>query len=425
MTETNTEVALLSGDVMKIEREFPWPAVNQKGQPIGKSPDNVLAYLKECGVQAKFNEFDLQTYVLVDERQLVLSDSLIRGFYIDMCRLGCMATKELVHDVVLDLGRRHAFHPVRDYVDGLEWDGRARLDKLLPHYARAEDSPLNRAMGRGWMISAVRRVRKPGTKVDAMLVLAGPQGAGKSSFFRVLASDPWFSDNLEIGAGSKEVIENNSGTWIVELAELSGIGKRDVDKVKAFISRQEDRARTAYARVADTVPRQCVFAGTTNRKEFLIDDTGSRRFWIADVTKVRLEALKSDRDQLWAEAAHYEAAGECHNIDAGLWGDAETIGRQHEVEDPVAERTEELLRGIGDNAHLLNDDLFLALRITDVTKRGGQTGRSVSTGVRRAGWEPHRSNGNRFVRTAAEAQVRRLFEFTEQGGLVLSKDQPF
>src|SRR5262249_38820830 len=155
----------------------------------------------------------------------------------------------------------------------------------------AKDTPLNRAFGKAWMISAVRRIRRPGYKADAVLTLQSPQGTGKSTFFRILASDSWFNDSLEIGSSAKEVIENASGSWIIELAELSNINKREAEEVKKFISIQSDRARTAYARVAKEVPRQFVLGASVNRPDFLIDDTGNRRFWIVEVGITNEQAL--------------------------------------------------------------------------------------------------------------------------------------
>src|SRR5262249_15873658 len=176
----------------------------------------------------------------------------------------------LVSEALHHLGARNRVHPVREYLDSLKWDGSKRLKKLLPFYLRAQDTPLNRAMGKAWMIAAVRRGRQPGVKFDYILTLQGEQGSGKSTFFHAVAGDEWFNDSLKIVVSAKEVIENASGSWIVELAELSSMSKREVEEVKKFTSVQADRARTAWARVAEMVPRQFVFGATVNRAEFLI-----------------------------------------------------------------------------------------------------------------------------------------------------------
>jgi predicted P-loop ATPase len=272
-----------------------------------------------------------------------------------------------------------------------EWDGRRRLHKLLPYYLDAESTPLNQAMGKAWMIAAVRRIRKPGCKVDAVLTLQSPQGTGKSTFFRVLASDDWFNVSLEIGSSAKEVIENASGSWIIELQELSILGKREAEEVKKFVSIQSDRARTAYARVAKEVPRQFVLGASVNRPDFLIDESGNRRFWDAEVGITREKELRRDRDQLWAEAAHLEAKREPHNIPEELWPVAEEVAERHTVEDAVAEEVvTELAKISSDDAVITAADLYAAIGATDVTKRRGPTGRSVASGARRAGWRDTR-----------------------------------
>ena len=134
---------------------------------------------------------------------------------------------------------------MREYLDGLKWDGEQRLDTWLMAFAGAEDSILTRAIGAKVLLAAVRRVRKPGCKFDQCLVLEGPQGAGKSSLVRILAGEDRFTDCLHIGAEAKVIIEQTAGSWLVEMAELSGIRRGEVEPIKAMISRQVDRARAA------------------------------------------------------------------------------------------------------------------------------------------------------------------------------------
>ena len=199
----------------------------------------------------------------------------------------CHVSMATVDDALQRLGATNKFHPVREYLDGLKWDRKKRLKTLLPHYLNAEDTPLNQAIGTAWMIAAVRRVRVPGCKFDAILTLQSDQGTGKSTFFRILAGDAWINDSLDIGASAKEVIENTAGSWILEHAELSKLNNREVEDVKKFATIQADRARTAWGRIAQRVPRQFVCGATVNRAAFLKDDTGNRRFWVAAVGKTR------------------------------------------------------------------------------------------------------------------------------------------
>ncbi|MCB1502163.1 MAG: toprim domain-containing protein [Bauldia sp.] len=199
-------------------------------------------------------------------------------------------------------------HPVRDYLTGLAWDGTPRLETWTLRYLGADDTPLNRAFGSLWMISAVARIMRPGAKVDHMLILEGPQGAKKSTALKVLAGDAWFTDELaEIG--SKDAAQQMRGIWIIEIAELDAIGRAEVSRIKAFLTRTVDRYRPPYERYVIDVPRQCVFAGSVNPDTYLRDETGNRRFWPVRCGQIDLDGLRLDRDQLWAEAVALFRAG--------------------------------------------------------------------------------------------------------------------
>jgi len=211
--------------------------------------------------------------------------------------------------VVNGVSRRFPWHPIREYLDGLKWDGTPRLDNFLVRYFGAEVSPYVNAVGRCMLIAAVARVRVPGVKLDNVPILEGIQGIGKSTALSVLAGADWFTD-AEINPGEKDAALAIRGRWLVELGELAGLKRSEVNELKAWITRQVDRIRDPYAsRMADT-PRQCLFIGTSNNDSYLKDETGGRRYWPVRVSRINLEALKADRDQLWAEASHRHAAGE-------------------------------------------------------------------------------------------------------------------
>jgi predicted P-loop ATPase len=208
---------------------------------------------------------------------------------------------------VVAVSRNIRIHPVRDYLEALAWDGTPRLDTWAVAYLGAEDTPLHRSMASLWLVSAAARIMQPGCKADHMLILEGPQGIRKSTALKVLASDPWFTDELA-DLGSKDAAQQMRGVWIIEMAELDAIGQADVSRIKAFLSRTTDRYRPPYERYVVTVPRQCVFAGTVNPDTYLRDETGNRRFWPLRCGDIDLEGLRRDRDQLWAEAvARYRA----------------------------------------------------------------------------------------------------------------------
>ena len=200
-----------------------------------------------------------------------------------------------------------AYHPVRQYLDSLKWDGTGRLDNWLPLYLGVEQSEYARAVGARWLISAIARVRQPGAKADCCLILEGPQGAGKSSVLRGLAGE-WFADELA-DLGSKDAALQLCGVWVVELAELDSLSRAESATAKAYISRSTDHIRLPYGRRTVDLPRQCVFAGSVNHSSYLQDETGGRRYWPVTCGRILLDELARDRDQLWAEAAHRYATG--------------------------------------------------------------------------------------------------------------------
>jgi predicted P-loop ATPase len=222
--------------------------------------------------------------------------------------------KEKIADALTAVLTRHSYHPIRDYLNGLTWDGVPRLDRIIIDYMGAEDSELNRAMSRKHFVAAVARVFNPGCKYDYCLIMSGAEGIGKSTLLSVMGGR-WFNDSITTLEG-KEGMEQLRRAWVVELGELSSIKRSDVEQVKAHLSKQVDIYRAAYARRVLEHPRQCVFCGTTNEALFLKGDTGNRRFWVipvvAELRKYKdwSEAIRRDRDQLWAEAVHYYKQGE-------------------------------------------------------------------------------------------------------------------
>lgn len=210
---------------------------------------------------------------------------------------------------VVAVARNIRRHPVRDYLTGLAWDGVPRINTWAVTHLGAEETKLHRAIGTLWMISAVARIMRPGCKADHMLIMEGPQGIKKSTALKLLASGAWFTDELA-ELGSKDAAQQMRGVWIIEMAELDAIGRTEVSRIKAFLTRTTDRYRPPYERYVVTVPRQCVFAGTVNPETYLRDETGNRRFWPVRCGEIDLAALERDRDQLWAEAVTRFNAGD-------------------------------------------------------------------------------------------------------------------
>ena len=235
--------------------------------------------------------------------------------------------KNDVIDALAAAASDQAYHPVQEYLEALQWDGKPRLDRLFIDYLGAEDTAYTRAVTRKAFVAAVARVMRPGCKYDTMLVLVGSQGRHKSTILAKMGGE-WFSDSLRT-FGDKDSMETIQGTWLNEVAEMQAMSKADVDAVKMFLSKTNDYYRAAYGRYTADRPRQCVFFGTTNSKECLVDLTGGRRFWVVDIdqqirTKNVFQDLDGEKDQLWAEAVAYWRLGEALYLPQDL----ETVARQ-------------------------------------------------------------------------------------------------
>lgn len=232
---------------------------------------------------------------------------------------------------------RNAFHPIQDYLNGLEWDGIERAEALFIEYLGAEDSLYVRTVTRKWLTAAVARVMTPGCKFDNLVVLVGKQGIGKSYLGGKLGKN-WFSDTFTTVQG-KEAYEQLKGGWIIEIGELSAMKKAEVESVKMFISKREDTYRAAYKRFMRSNKRQCVFYGTTNDTSFLSDQTGNRRFWAIEVgmRKPKKNVFKikdSTIDQIWAEAAAWFREGESLYLNEEVSALAASEQTKFTVQDP-------------------------------------------------------------------------------------------
>lgn len=234
---------------------------------------------------------------------------------------------------------QNAFHPVKDYLSALKWDGEKRLERLLINYLGAEDSAYTKVVTRKTLVAAVARIFNPGCKFDYMLTLVGKQGLGKSLLVNKLGGE-WFSDSM-VSIQGKESYEALDGVWIMEMGELAAIKKSEREAIKMYISKQEDIYRKAYGKNVTYKKRQNIFIGTTNDTAFLNDSTGGRRFWVVDCgrttnyTKIWNGFTNYERDQVWAEAVElYKGGEEIMKLDAEIEAAARKAQEEHADDDP-------------------------------------------------------------------------------------------
>lgn len=230
-------------------------------------------------------------------------DSNLRGW---LDRNFGLSGKDKVADALTIVSTENRYHPVRDYLRPLKWDGTPRVEILLTDILGAEPTRLNREISKMMLRGAVARVMIPGIKFDYFYILVGPEGAGKSSLASILAGE-WFSDSITSieGKAGQEALR---GVWIAEMSELIAVRKSEVESIKAFISKQVDKYRPAYGRVIEEYPRQCIMIGTTNNEHCLRGLEGNRRSPIVEIKPELRKVenpwawLKENRDQIWAEA---------------------------------------------------------------------------------------------------------------------------
>lgn len=302
------------------EKSFSWKdklikdTYMMKGVPveqIRKCPDNIITFLENYPKYAgklKYNEYlrmkEYDGYEFTDFMQSTINNDVFRylGF----------SNKGWVEDSINEVFDKNRYNPVVNYISNLHWDGKKRIESLFIDLLEADDTELTRVMTEKWMIAAVKRTLEPGCKFDNMIVLQGNQGIGKSSICERLAKGFFSTISLD-EIDNKDIIDKMNKTWIGIIDEMDNFNRKEMSKVKTFLSQCQDTVRLAYARNTSVFTRHCIFIGSTNDDTFLRDSTSSveRRFWIIKCNKTKMDnkirKIMTDDyvDQLWAEAYWY------------------------------------------------------------------------------------------------------------------------
>lgn len=325
------------GDDVVSQEDTDWlrrMEINGKGAYLATINNFLLILMNDKKLKDKFayNEFDHRDYAkgklpwgkesgiaeLNDRDEAGLRhyfETTYEIYHVNKCR-----------DAFELASRHHSFHPIREYLDGLAWDGTPRVETLFIDAFGAKDSPYLRAISKKVLVAAIARVMIPGTKFDYVVTLVGPQGYRKSTMLKELGKD-WYSDTLDSVTG-KEAYMQIQGTWLIEMAELSSIRRAEVESVKHFITKQEDRFRVTFGKRTENFKRQCVFFASTNEQSFLRDPTGNRRFWPVVIHK-KYEDKTLNIDQLWAEAMLLYKNGEALFLSDELESEAMELQREH------------------------------------------------------------------------------------------------
>jgi predicted P-loop ATPase len=343
---------------------------------------------------------------LTDEVVLMLRKAIKRAYDFDPGDNNCRAA-------AVQLCLENQFNPVVDYLDGLKWDGVERVKRLAADYFGAADTPLNSEIGRLMLVAAVRRARAPGTKFDQIIVLEGREGTMKSTAIKILAGDDNFSDQNVLAASDKEQQEALTGVWLHEIAELAGMRRAEVERIKQFASRTEDRARPAFGRLRVDHKRTSVLIATTNEKTYLQSDTGNRRFWPIETGHIQADSLIRDRDQLWAEATAIEATGCSLVLDPKLWGDASDEQEKRRISDPWETAVTNFVESLADTSitEILIGEKF-QMKLADI----GQTEQNRVARVL------HRLGFTRYQKRNGEKREWRYSKTLVTGGETVTKN---
>lgn len=328
---------------------------------------------------------------------------------------GLQVSRDMIHDVLVAVAEECKCNPLADWLNGLVWDGKPRLDTWLVRLVGATDTPYVRAAGATWLRGAIARALEPGCKFDLTLVLEGKTGRGKSSLFSILGGE-YFCDNA-IDLHSKDTAMQIRRSWINEIPEMAAGRRSDDESKKAFLTRTSDQIRLPYGRNVTVEKRRCVFGGSTNSDDYFTDPTGNRRYLPVRVRIIDLEGVAAEREQLLAEAVVTWRAGAGLALPPGIWGAAAEEQEQRTQTDSWEEAIRLYLdgraaTGVG-MAEVLND----AVRVP-IERQGRHEQMRAAQILQRCGW------AKRQVRLPNNVRVGRYFPRDPDPDLPVSPTEP-
>jgi predicted P-loop ATPase/phage/plasmid primase-like uncharacterized protein len=350
---------------------------------------NAVLGLRGLGVRGRYDLFHDKKLVTLDDYEQPLTDAIGRAARERIIAVyGCDPGGGHVKTALESLCEQNRFDPVLDYLDGLKWDSKPRLDRWTTTYMGAKDTKLNQVTGKLVLIASVRRARKPGSKFDLIPILEGEEGYDKSTAIEALYGEENFSDQTIIALSDERVQERVQGVWGYEFADLTGMRKAEIEQAKAFVSRRFDRARGAYKHFREEPGRRCVFWGTTNDTNYLKSRTGNRRWLPIVVTRIRIADLRRDRDQLWAEAVVAEQKWEGSlALPKELWGDARVQQDARVEHDPWTDALNNVVgTQYGNEMRVLSKTLFRDVLHIGIGEATDGDMKRLSYCMRELGW---------------------------------------
>ena len=354
----------------------------------------MLTHADEFKGRIRFNEMTNQIRIDSDDAEESLTTKIKAQMEHHFSEK--VGTNELMEALIV-VAMNNKFHPVKDYLHSVKWDGEARVTHLFAEYFGAIDTPYASAVSQSFLVSAVARIMRPGCQVDTMVVLEGAQGAFKSSALIELFSPQYHAESTA-SVGDKDFFQNLRGKWLMEFGEMTGVTRADSNHIKQIITMRLDNYRPSYARFNKDFPRQSIFAGTTNESTYLKDATGARRYLPISCKKININRIKQDRDQLWAEALAL------FNASATWWeipNSSEEQEKRYEADSWEANIYEWL--SLNDSEfkvypHRLTTSAILSALKVDVSRQGRSEQTRAGAAMKRLGYKSHQDGktGGRY-----------------------------